>query len=43
VASDRIWITISDPHEPRKLAAYQYFDGVVSERDDPTSDAVKRL
>jgi hypothetical protein len=42
VASNRMWITIGDPREPGKLAAYHYFDGVVSEADDPTSDAANR-
>jgi hypothetical protein len=42
VGSDRIWITIGDLREPRKLAAYEYFDGVVSEGDDPTLDAINR-
>lgn len=42
VASNRMWITIGDPREPGKLAAYQYFDGAVSESDDPTFDAANR-
>ena len=42
VASNRMWITIGDPRDPQKLAAYQYSDGVVSESDDPTFDAANR-
>jgi hypothetical protein len=42
VGSNRIWITIGDPRQPGKLTAYQYVDGVVSERDDPTFDAINR-
>ena len=42
VGTDRIWITMGDPREPRKLAGYDYFDGVLSERGDPTFNEANR-
>lgn len=42
VGSQRIWMTIGDLRQPGKLAAYEYFDGLLSERDDPTLDASNR-